>query len=207
VIYLWPKSDSMTGMHKNFGVLTTGQKYTFPHGIKEGRKYAVDNNAFSAGFDPKKFFHHLEKLKPYRDQCLFIACPDVVGDAKLTLELYDLWSDKIRDYGSVAFVAQDGQEDLPFPDDFDWLFIGGTTEWKMDHRAKSCIKRAKEMGKPVHVGRVNSLGRFRYFQKLGVDSVDGTNPIYEPDVARRRWTNAVSQLPFRELISHRNSSS
>jgi hypothetical protein len=30
------------------------------------------------------------------------------------------------------------------------------------------------MGKYVHVGRVNTPGRFRYFEDLEVDSIDGT---------------------------------
>ena len=203
MMYLWPQGSSMKGMHENFGVLSQPRNQSVAIGIKEGRKFGVDNNAFNDGFNPDKFFPHLEKLKPYMDNCLFIACPDVVGDPRATIKLWDEWVDKIGK--PIAFIAQDGQEYLPFPD-YDWLFIGGTTEWKMGDGAKKCIWRAQEMGKPVHVGRVNSLGRFRYFQKLGVDSVDGTNPIYEPDVARRRWTNAVSQLVIRELISHGNSS-
>jgi hypothetical protein len=197
----------MIGMHKNFGVMTSHQHKFVPVGIQQGRKYGVDNNAFTIGFDPEKFFAHLEKLRPYSDKCLFIACPDIVGNARETLHLYDKWSGEIREYGPVAFVAQDGQENFPLPQDCDWLFIGGTTDFKMGIGAKDCIWRAQERGKPVHVGRVNSISRFRYFQKLGVDSVDGTNPIYEPDVARRRWTNAVSQLHFRNLVSSSHSSS
>jgi len=191
----------MKGMHRNFGVMSQPRNQHVAIGIQEGRKFGVDNNAFNDGFDPDKFFAHLEKLKPYMDQCLFIVCPDVVGDAESTIELWARWSKQIKQYGPIAFVAQDGQERLPLPSDFDWLFIGGTTDWKMGDGAKNCIRRAQKMGKSVHVGRVNSLGRFRYFQKLGVDSVDGTNPIYEPDIARRRWTNAVSQLLLMDTSS------
>lgn len=194
----------MEGMHDGFGVMTTYRNGSIALGIQEGRKFAVDNRAFVEEFNPKKFFGYLARLKPYMDNCLFIVCPDVVGDARLTIRLWHEWSDRICEYGPVAFVAQDMQEEHPFPDGFDWLFIGGTTDWKMSKYAKECIARTN---KPVHVGRVNSISRFRYFQKLGVDSVDGTNPIYEPDVARRIWTNAVSQLPFRFLISNSDSSS
>jgi len=201
MMYLWPQSSTMLGMHKKFGVLSSPRNEMVAVGIKEGRKFGVDNNAYTLGFDPKKFFPHLEKLKPYMDQCLFITCPDVVGDPRATLALWDEWKDEIKEYGSIAFVAQDGMEHYPLPKDFDWMFIGGTTDFKMGIGAKDCILRTQDMSKPVHVGRVNSIGRFRYFQKLGVDSVDGTNPIYEPNVARRKWTNAVSQLHFRNFIS------
>ena len=36
------------------------------------------------------------------------------------------------------------------------------------------IKKFVGLGKPVHVGRVNSIGRVRYCESLGVASVDGT---------------------------------
>jgi len=197
----------MEGMHQNFGVITTFNDKMVSPGIQEGRKFAVDNNAFNGGFIPDKFFAHLEKLKPYMDQCLFIVCPDVVGSSRATMALWEDWKHQIKRYGPIAFVAQDGQENFPLPPDFDWMFIGGTDDFKMGIGAKDCIWRAQERGKPVHVGRVNSRTRWDYFLKLSVDSVDGTNPIYAPDMARRRWTNAVSQLVIRELISRGNSSS
>jgi hypothetical protein len=197
----------MVGMHENFGVLATHRLNGIHPGIKEGRKFAMDNRAFVEAFDPKRFFRYLERLKSYMEQCLFIVCPDVVGSPRATMALWEDWNWQIKRYGPIAFVAQDGQENFPLPPDFDWMFIGGTDDFKMGIGAKDCIWRAQERGKPVHVGRVNSIGRFRYFQKLGVDSVDGTNPVYEPDVARRRWTNAVSQLHFRDFISSSDSSS
>lgn len=207
MLYLWPQSSSMSGMHYGFGVLSSPRNKMVALGIQEGRKFGVDNNAYTMEFDPDKFFKHLEKLRPYIDQCLFIVCPDVVSDPRTTLELWDKWKKKIKGHGPIAFVAQDGMEHYPLPPDFDWMFIGGTTDFKMGIGAKNCIQRTQKIGKPVHVGRVNSISRFRYFQKLGIDSVDGTNPIYEPDVARRRWTNAVAQLHFCNFISWGDSSS
>ena len=199
MLYLWPQSGSMKGMHEKFGVMTSQRRGHIPVGVQEGRLFEVDNDGFTYGFDETKFFKYLDSIGPYTANCLFIVCPDVVGDPLATLNLWDEWKEKIKKYGPIAFVAQDGMEHYPLPD-FDWMFIGGTTEWKMGIGAKDCILRTRELGKSVHVGRVNSIGRFRYFQKLGVDSVDGTNPIYEPDIAKRRWTNAVAQLFFRDLI-------
>jgi len=197
MMYLWPQGSSMKSFHKNFGVMTSCQHRGIPLGIQEGRKFGVDNNAYTTGFIPDKFFSYLEKLTPYMDNCLFIACPDVVGDSRATIKLWDEWVDKIGK--PIAFIAQDGQECLPFPD-YDWMFIGGTTEWKMGDGAKKCILRAQEIDKPVHVGRVNSLSRFRYFQRLGVYSVDGTSPCFAPDYYKRRYTNAVSQLDFHNAL-------
>jgi len=192
-MYLWPQASSMVGMSSQFGVMTSAAHGSVPLGIQEGRPFAVDNEAFTRGFAPDRFFAYLEQLQPYRSQWLFSACPDVVGDAAATLDLYREWAHRMKALSSVAFVAQDGQEALEFPLAFDWLFIGGTTEWKMSDAADLCIRRAKAMGKPVHIGRVNSVSRFRHFQLLEVDSCDGTFPTYEPDTARRRLAKAVNQ--------------
>jgi len=192
MLYLWPKTSSMIGMHQTFGVMATPTTEGPYAGIREGRWWALDNGAY-AGFDADAFDAKCEELQPYRDRCLFIVCPDVMTDAVATLDLYYKWADSVGRYGPVAFVAQDGQQHLDFPVAFDWLFVGGTTEWKMGQGAKQCIQRAKVLDKPVHVGRVNSIKRFRYFQRLEVDSADGTFPIYEPDTATRRLTQCVAQ--------------
>jgi hypothetical protein len=186
----------MEGMSDGFGVITQPGAWGVAAGIKEGRFWALDNAAFSNGFDPGRYYGLLEKLEPHKDTCLFVVMPDVVGDAKATLEEYERWP---RPDFPVAFVAQDGQEDLEFPD-FDWLFVGGTTDWKMGQDAIRCIERAHDLGKPVHVGRVNSIKRFQYFQKLGVFSVDGTKAVFAPDYAKRLFTRAVSQLSLCGLV-------
>ena len=183
----------MNGMPDRFGVMTSPAHGTVPLGIQERRAFAVDNQNFTQGFDPARFFPYLERLQPWRSQWLFTACPDVVGDAAATLDLYGEWAHQIKALCPVAFVAQDGQESLDFPLAFDWLFIGGSTEWKMSAAADECISRAKRLGKPVHVGRVNSIKRIRHFQLMEVDSVDGTFPIYEPDTARKRLAKPLAQ--------------
>lgn len=193
MIYLWPQASSMVGMSPQFGVMTSPAHGSVPLGIQEGRPFGVDNEAFTQGFRPDRFFSYLEQLQPYRNQWLFSACPDVLGDARLTIGLYGAFAHKIKPYSPVAFVAQDGQEALDFPLAFDWLFIGGTTKWKMGDGADICIRRAKALGKPVHVGRINSISRFRHFQLMEVDSCDGTFPTYEPDTARKRLAKAVRQ--------------
>ena len=193
MMYLYPTGSSMEGYHHNFGVMTARAMKGVAAGIREGRPWACDNEAYTRGFEPDRFFGFLEKLQPYRGTMLFGVCVDVVGNAKATLDLYREWAHQFKRYGPVAFVAQDGQEALAFPLIFDWMFVGGTTIWKMSDAADNCIRRAKALGKPVHVGRVNSITRFRHFQLMEVDSVDGTFPIYEPDTARRRLLGCVAQ--------------
>jgi hypothetical protein len=141
--------------------------------VCEGRKFAIDNSAFSR-FDAKRFMAIIEREKENRDKCLFVSVPDVVASARRTLEVFHYWYPKLNGW-PLALVAQDGIEDLEIP----WrliaaVFIGGTDNFKLGHAAEAVVKAAQAMGKHVHVGRVNTPGRFDKFFKMGVDSIDGT---------------------------------
>lgn len=135
--------------------------------------FAIDNGAFSR-FDAPAFEALLAREFSRRKQCLFVTVPDVVADARRTLEVFEHWAPRLMRW-KIAFAAQDGQEHLPIP----WkhiqaVFIGGSTAWKMSVQAAAIIKAAKAMNKWIHVGRVNTPGRFEYFEELGADSIDGT---------------------------------
>lgn len=144
-----------------------------------------------------RFWRFLEKMQAKRDRCLFVVAPDVVADAIATLERFRYWGCRIKAAGwPVAFAAQDGQESLEFPPEFDTLFVGGSTEWKMGKGAEQCICRAQELRKWIHVGRVNSQIRIRHFQLMNVDSVDGTCLVYGPDVNRWVLEKQLMQKPL-----------
>lgn len=135
--------------------------------------WAMDNGAFSR-FEVNSFRLLLERERPRRDLCRFVAAPDVVGSARRTLECFDHWKGELAGW-PIALVCQDGQEHQAIP----WaeiaaIFIGGSTDWKMSTHSEACVKAARIMGKWVHAGRVNTLGRFEYFERLGADSIDGT---------------------------------
>jgi hypothetical protein len=113
------------------------------------------------------------------------VAPDVVADAAATITRSLPWLAKIRALGlPAAFVAQDGQEDLLVPwDQFDVLFIGGSTEWKLGSHSAAIASEARRRGKRVHMGRVNSHRRLitaalSHF----CDSADGTYVAFGPDV-------------------------
>jgi hypothetical protein len=107
-------------------------------------------------------------------------------------------------------------------DEFDALFLGGSaecvpcgwvrpvaqarqisrcphchrklTEWKLGAVARELVAEAKRRGKHVHMGRVNSLKRFRYAEKIGCDTADGTFIKAAPDVNLPKvlaWNRAV----------------
>lgn len=137
------------------------------------RPWAIDNGAF-AGFDRDGFVGLLKREEHHRDRCLFVTAPDVVASARRTLEVFAHWKPKLAGW-KVALACQDGQEHLPIPwDDIDAVFIGGSTNWKCCEHATHIIRAAQAIGKWVHVGRVNHPARWEHFEKLGVDSVDGT---------------------------------
>lgn len=145
-----------------------------------GKPFAIDNGGFTRP-NADGFRSLLKREYPRRKLCRFVAVPDVVGDARRTLELFSYFHDDLRGWPK-AFVAQDGIEQHPIPwRDITAVFIGGTTDWKMSERAVAVIRAAQWLGKWVHVGRVNTPGRFEYFEKLGVDSLDGSG------LARYSW--------------------
>jgi hypothetical protein len=99
-----------------------------------------------------------------------------------------------------CFVAQDGLENLVTPwDDFDVLFIGGSTEWKLGGHVRALTAEAKDHGKYVHMGRVNSGRRFAYAQLIGCDSADGTTLAKFPDATLPdvlAWLRKSAQISF-----------
>lgn len=116
------------------------------------------------------------------ERCVFVTAPDRVADPYGTLADSLPWLPVIRRLGvPAAFVAQDGCENGLLPwGDFDTLFLGGTTEWKLGPAAASVTAEAAERGLPVHMGRVNSRKRLRYAHSIGCATADGTYLTFGP---------------------------
>lgn len=137
-----------------------------------GIPWAADNDAFNT-FDAPAFVRMLDRLEGLPG-CLFVAAPDVVGDATATAALFDVWEPRIRARGlPVALVAQDGQT-APSWDRLDALFIGGGDRFKLGPEGEHWLTEARHRGKWTHVGRVNSSRRIAYAATIGADSIDGT---------------------------------
>lgn len=172
----------------------------------DGVTWVADNGCYSDKWEWRKWWAFLTNNADRADSCLFATAPDVVGDAAATLVTSAPWLPQIRALGyRVAFVAQDGLESLPIPwDDFDALFIGGTTEWKLGHHARAIAAEAKARGKWLHMGRVNSERRYKYAAAIGCDSVDGTFLTFGPDVNLPRllaWTRLDAQGDLFEVTA------
>lgn len=177
MIYLTCGSDVRIAFQKNFGVMSNNGE-SGVRVIRAGAKWALDNGAFTGRFKPKLFIGAMQKFSKYRRNCLFVVVPDIKFSAEKTIELWHKWESVIRGLGyPAAFAAQNGQENLPMPD-YDVLFIGGSDDWRMSPIVDKIIAEAKKNKKWVHVGRVNSVKRIKYFMERGVDSVDGTFEKY-----------------------------
>jgi len=143
-----------------------------------GWKWGADNDSFGDKFNPAAYVRMLESLVGV-EGCVFVAVPDVVGEAEQTFDRFEEWNPTVREEFGLpsAMVAQDGMT----VDDYEWwggafdaLFVGGTSEWKLGDDARAIVRAANGDGKWTHMGRVNSERRIRYAKAIGCDSVDGT---------------------------------
>jgi hypothetical protein len=137
------------------------------------KPWAIDNGAF-AGFIEADFRRLLTRCQGVPG-CLWVAAPDVVADARQTLERFLTWEPILHELGfPVALVTQDGllPRDVPW-DSLEAVFVGGTDRHKLGAEARRVVDRAKQRGKQVHVGRVNSDERMKYCHDIGADSFDG----------------------------------
>jgi hypothetical protein len=162
-----------------------------------GVTWCADNGCFGKGYPgDEKWLAWLAANAYAASDCIFATAPDVVGDSAATLERSKPWLQPIRDLGyPAALVAQDGLEDLEVPwDHFDVLFIGGSTEWKLGAAARALVKEARGRGKQVHMGRVNSLRRYRYAEAIGCDTVDGTFLTFGPEKNLSRLRGWIENL-------------
>jgi len=150
--------------------------------VKNGLMWACDNGCF-AGFDEVAFVKMVKNVQG-KPNLLFIAMPDVVGNTEETLKSFKIWYPVFERYynAPIAYVLQDGvnQNEIPW-DSINAVFIGGSTEWKLSKEAANIVHVAKEKGKWVHMGRVNSFKRVRYAYTIGCDSFDGTQFSMFPD--------------------------
>lgn len=178
--------------------------------LPEGAAWCADNGCYGKGWPGEyAWLGWLDSFTPeQRARCDFAVAPDVVGDADATLARSLPWLATIAHLGyPVAYVAQDGAtiDTLPW-DQLDVLFLGGTTGWKLGPVAHSLTAAARDRGKRVHMGRVNSERRYRYAAAIGCDSADGTYLTYGPDrllPAVLAWLRTTDQP---ELVAqHRRS--
>lgn len=178
--------------HPNLGAILTPD---MGNRLPENMMLAVDNGCFTKrqNYSDARYLRH---LKRFPVACtIFATAPDVFGDHTATVAQAAMVLEMIRSTGlPAAFVAQDGWDESTTPwDDFDVLFIGGSTQFKF-RGGRAAAHAAKMRGKKVHMGRVNSFERLRAAIGIGCDSADGTFLKYGPDKNWLRLLNWFDQI-------------
>lgn len=138
-----------------------------------GGAFAMDNSAFTS-FDGQAFRRMQDRNASAREKCLFVTCPDVVGNMRRTLEIWR-HRERFASGFDLCLVLQNGAEDMDIP----WhetpaVFIGGIDPWKESSACADLIRTAQVFGLHVHCGRVNQIRRFEYMSEMGVDTCDGS---------------------------------
>lgn len=179
--------------HPNLGRLLQPRHTSSAERTAEaGLPWAADNDCFQ-GLHAGRFLRMLAIIDELPG-CLFVSCPDVVGDHAQTLELWHEWSPVIEEVGQrPAFVLQDGATWDEVPSEVP-LFIGGSTEFKLGYDCAALVRCAKYEGRWVHMGRVNSAKRMAYAASIGVDSIDGTGWVRFKDAHLQRGIDLAANL-------------
>jgi hypothetical protein len=148
--------------------------------------YAIDNGCYSKPHDcggPAYLKWAAEVVDRY-GPALFTTIPDVIGDAQATLQRAEGYYQEMQRLGlPLALVLQDGMR----PEHIPWgeiagVFVGGSTEFKLGPEADLLVQEARRRDMHTHMGRVNSLKRWRIAREKCYDTVDGTFLAYGPKV-------------------------
>ena len=168
------------------GILATPRRLAGGFAGCNGLLWAADNDCFQ-GLDEAAYRRLLDHCDYAPVSPSWVSVPDAVADHAETLRLWKVWVSVLLSRGlPPAFVLQDGCTAATVP----WsecaaVFVGGTTAWKLGTVARGICAAAKDRGKAVHVGRVNTRRRINRLASWGtVDTIDGT-----------RWLRFSRSLP------------
>lgn len=153
--------------------------------------WALDNGCFTDSYPgDEQYLAHLSRWLPHLEKCLWVAVPDVVGDAAGTLDAWPRMADRIRALGYKAcLVLQDGMTAADVAAAApDAVFIGGTDDFKLGREARNILA---SFSGPKHMGRVNSLKRLRYAWNIGCDTADGTVLAFDPQRSIWDWADQL----------------
>lgn len=189
------------GERNDLGLLATFPKAPFGVDHLEKTLFGIDNGCFNnPELDTKEYLKFVQSFDKWKENCLFAAAPDVVGNAKETWNRSKDVLPELRKLGfPAALVVQDGFNDF-FVDwsAFDALFIGGSTAFKLSSNVHEIIKIGVEQGKWIHMGRVNSQRRLLLARFYGVHSADGTFLAFAPDKNKpklEKWLDFLKYQP------------
>ncbi|WP_132517867.1 hypothetical protein [Nonomuraea diastatica] len=165
-LHMTPPSTESIRAHIRAGRLGAITSPAQGNVIEEGWQFCIDNGAFAGTYPgDDAYLAMLRKLRHLREWCLFAVAPDVPGHHPRTWARSRDMLRRIRDLGFPAgFALQDyadvDRDPVELYDEFDCLFIAGTTPFKLSPVAAAFAQAAADHGRLVHMGRVNSLRRY-----------------------------------------------
>lgn len=163
------------------GLLIQPNSY-HPRNVEPFAWWAADNGCYppDESWSPTKWLRMLGELDALDDEtklrCLYLLVPDMPFDHHETMARWYRWSPVAYAFGlPLAFTIQDGAtvDEVPWGE-FEVAFLAGSTEWKLGEQAYRMAQEARDRGKWVHMGRVNSWERLDWASTIGCDSSDGT---------------------------------
>lgn len=172
--------------------------------------YSIDNGAYAAYLggrswgdrDTEAYLKTLNKIPAARPP-MWVLLPDVVGNWHQTVQLARMFLPLLLERDLVPAIAlQDGcdwEQALEFKTP--WLFLGGTTEWKLNTAAAAC-HIAHLHCRRLHVGRVNTAKRL--YICGDADSVDGTTLNRYTEANLPIVKRALNAINGRRLQAHFN---
>jgi hypothetical protein len=169
--------------------------------------FALDNDAYSAWSNKTTWSEDqwrimLDTLHKAGASPSWAIVPDVVADKTATIALWAKYVEEVRQYGwPTAFAVQDGMTKADVPHDADVVFVGGSTEWKWATAAYWVDAYAR-----VHIGRVNSLKKLLYCEKIGVESIDGTGWMRGTMEHSKKGRDLATWVEGRVTQQHRDQS-
>jgi len=195
-------ADCTKKYNYEFWQLRTPARYNNLAGVP----YGIDNGCY-VGFREKEFFKLVDEVRDGEHQIdfirpKFVCAPDIVGDATRTLDLYDYFKRKLIGL-PVCLVLQDGIGNHRIPwDELSAVFVGGSDTFKTSTEAMNACKVARMLGKWVHVGRVNSEARARWWKDMA-DSCDGSGVTRWADTKYDTHISAVLHALSNEDLQHK----
>ena len=141
-----------------------------PYALIDGVPYGLDNGCYTE-FKRKKWESLLRDAETVRP--VFVCLPDIVGDAQRTLDLFNYFLSATNGLPR-ALVLQDGIGRYSIPwREIEAVFVGGSDKFKVSEEAMIACRTAKMLDKWVHIGRVNTPNRIKYWRGIA-DSIDGS---------------------------------
>jgi len=162
---------------------------TQPREFPPRRKpFALDNYAFACFKNNKPWDADSFKRAVYacyERQILpdFVVVPDRVAKGIESLEFSLSWVPWLRGFAPLYLAVQDGmllEHVSPVMGQFDGLFVGGTTPWKMAS-GFWWVSLAHSRRMPCHVGRISGRTRTRLVKSWKADSIDSCVPLWSEE--------------------------